>query len=338
MSRITAAYDCVYFYGSNSPDNVSFPKTLVARSDKENYPSFFSRRYFPFRSGDSKGKYIFHSSYYRYSSSKDAINVCTVHDFTYEYYSSGLPRIIHSFQKKLAVSKAEAVICVSHNTKKDLMRFYPFVPEDKIHVVYNGVGEEFQQLSSQDLEKYDVIFERPYLLYVGDRSSYKNFSLFMQTVDLLEQYSAVVVGGKPFDIHEQSWSDRNYGRVKHLLGLDTASLNAVYNRAHCLIYPSSYEGFGIPVLESMRAGCPVIAVNCSSIPEVAGNAAILLDQPDVLKVKQSVLMLEDRSLRNSLVADGLVNAERFSWDDCFSNTVNVYESLWKNSLEFKDED
>ena len=101
----------------------------------------------------------------------------------------------------------------------------------------------------------------------------------------------------------------------------------MYNSAYCLIYPSSYEGFGIPVIEAMRAGCPVVAVNTSSIPEVAGNAGLLVDNPDCNELVYALLTIDKN--RQQLINAGFTQAAKFSWNKCFNETQKVYDELSK---------
>jgi mannosyltransferase len=104
-------------------------------------------------------------------------------------------------------------------------------------------------------------------------------------------------------------------------------LNALYNHAHALIYPSSYEGFGIPVIEAMAAGCPVIAVGTSSIPEAAGDAGLLLDRADADAVAELLNRLTDAAFRDIVKSRGLLNAQRFSWEDCYQKTLSFYATV-----------
>ena len=116
----------------------------------------------------TSNKFIFHSSYYRISKNKKAINIVTVHDFVYEYYNRGLRRLIHKIQKGRAIKNAEKIICVSHNTKNDLFKLYPNIDKEKVHVVYHGVSNNFKLLENKVTSCNKIIF-------VGKREGYKNF-------------------------------------------------------------------------------------------------------------------------------------------------------------------
>ena len=149
-----------------------------------------------------KGNGIFHSSYYRVVEKPDIVNVSTVHDFTYEYYWKGLKRFIHSTQKGHAIHKSNYVICVSENTKSDLLKFYPGVKQEKVKVIYNGVDESYSPVDKPEDKKIKHLIpfsSEEYILFIGDRSSsYKNFNLTVETSSKLKR-PLVMVGGGPFN-------------------------------------------------------------------------------------------------------------------------------------------
>lgn len=302
----------------------------------ESYPSFVSRRYLPFwKIKGVEGRHIFHSSYLRFSIHPAAINVTTVHDFTYEHYVRGLRGALHGTQKRLAVNQSAAIICVSANTKKDLLHFYPWVDERRVRVIYNGVSDNFfpldnaRSLLASNLGYYS---ERPFLLFVGDRSPYKNFDIFLRVGEVLPEFDLVVVGGQAFNSHEKDKMAAVSSRLTHFRGLPSENLNVLYATAFCLIYPSSYEGFGIPILEAMKAGCPVISTRCSSIPEVAGEAALLVDSISVDTFLDQLNALRDNALYERLREKGYAQASKFSWDKCFKETVAFYREAWDGAL------
>lgn len=261
---------------------------------------------------------IFHSTHYRLPKQK-VKTVTTVHDFTYELYRKGPARWMHSWQKFRAIRNSDLVICVSQNTADDLMMFCPIDPA-KIRVVYNGVSPVYTP-SAQNQHTNEVVF-------IGARGWYKNFTLAVQVMRQFPNLKLSIVGGGKLTVDELNHLEAHIpGRYEWLGRLTDEELNIVYNRAHCLFYPSSYEGFGIPVIEAMRSGCPVIAVDVSSIPEVAGSAAILVKQADITNFSLAFTRLADLKYRGELIQKGFEQASKFSWEKCYLDTLNVYKEL-----------
>ncbi|RXJ79188.1 glycosyltransferase family 1 protein [Arcobacter sp. F2176] len=313
-----------YFYGHKN-DNI-FMKDLNIDVKKESFINYKICRYLDFRK-KLPAKSIFHSSYYRIANQKDIINVITVHDFTYEYFRSGLAKYIHSWQKSRAIKKSDGIICISENTKKDLLKFYPNILEKKIEVIYNGVSDIFKPLdkSLNHLNKtFKELREKKYILYVGDRIGYKNFDLVVNISNKLDVYSLVIIGGGSLKEKEREKINIEYF---HYENISTKDLNVLYNSAFCLLYPSSYEGFGIPIIEAMKAGCPVVSMSKSSIPEVAGDAALLVENINEEDFIKEILKLQDDDLYNSCIRKGLEQAKKFSWDKCFDDTYAFYKKL-----------
>jgi len=270
---------------------------------------------------------LFHSSYYRLPSSPSIPLITTVHDFTYERFARGGRRWVHSWQKMAAIRSAHAIICISENTKQDLLKWAPNTQESRIFVVHNGVGHQFFPLAR--LQQSEV----PYILFVGRRESYKNFTAAVAAVRSVPGLSLYCVGGGGFTSSELSFLARELpGRVRHWGDVSVERLNELYNAALCLLYPSSYEGFGIPILEAMSAGCPVIAVRASSIPEVAGNAAHLVDAPEPPLLAQAIEKLSNAGLRETLRRLGLQRAKGFSWNKTFNETKKIYEQVLGRDL------
>lgn len=270
-------------------------------------------------------KFIFHSSYYRTCSNKNAINITTVHDFTYEYFVSGIKKRIHCWQKYRAIRHSDYIICVSENTKKDLLKFLPDVDEKRIKVIYNGVSEEYLLLPNYD--ENDLPYKKhSYILFVGSRASYKNFSLAVKS--LKDTELNLVIVGTELTKNEVVFLEENLkGRYFYVGRISNKKLNLYYNGAFCLMYPSLYEGFGIPVLEAQKAGCPVIAVDSSSIPEVIGDTSFLLKDLSSKEIQDHLAKLQNKEIREQIIKKGLENSNRFTWENMSTQIFKLYHQI-----------
>jgi mannosyltransferase len=277
------------------------------------------------------GQFLYHSSYYRRPQLVRATNVVTVYDFTYERFRRGVPRWAHSMQKKAAVKAANGIICISESTKRDLLGFYPETPESKIHVIHLGASELYKPLEPEDRQLLPpALLDAPFVLFVGARDSYKNFRLALESLAALPGYWLVSVGGGELKPSEAELSQKLLqGRHMHLPAVDNERLNLFYNCAHALLYPSSYEGFGIPIIEAMAAGCPVIAANVSAIPEACGDAGVLVDDIRQDAFADQILKLENAEFRSDRIGKGYAQAKRFSWETCYLETRSFYEKIWQ---------
>lgn len=265
---------------------------------------------------------VFHSSYYRLPARRDLPSVVTVHDFIYERFSRGLRRQVHMTQKHAAIRAAQALICISEATRQDLLEWVGVRPGQQVHVIHNGVSETFRPLP--DLAPAP----RPYALFVGERGGYKNFALMLRALELLPELELHCVGGgtlRPQELEGISPATRS--RVRHLGFVTEEALNEHYNRAACLVYPSSYEGFGIPVVEAMRAGCPVVCIDCRAVLEIGGEALIRAEAAEAGALAAAVMKACDAAARASLIAAGLVVACRYAWGTTHQQTLQVYSAL-----------
>lgn len=290
-------------------------------------------RYLPFTKRPAPS-FLFHSSYYRIAPWKSATNITTVHDFTYERFSSGTRRLVHAGQKRFAIRNSAGVICVSNHTKQDLVRFFPDYPKDRIRVIYNGVSEEFQPLSPGRKERSPITSQLQcdsFALFIGARGGYKNFHVAVKALRELSDVGLITIGGGPIRSEEEELLKPLGGRFLHFPQLETSKLNELYNNALCLVYPSSYEGFGIPMVEAMKAGCAVIATKSSSLPEVAGDAAILVEDISPDSLADAISRLQDQGFRSTLVQRGYSRALCFSWERCYRETLAFYQEVWDSA-------
>jgi mannosyltransferase len=264
---------------------------------------------------------VFHSSYYRCPSNSSMPSVVTVHDFVRERQGRSLKERAHAIQKRLAVERAQAVICISEATKRDLLEFIPASANKPIHVIHNGVSPNYCPI---EYGESDTRF----LLYVGSRRGYKNFSCAARAMEFLPEMELWCVGGEQPSTSDLSGLSVAVRKRIRFLGFRTESqLNQLYNGAHCLLYLSEYEGFGIPVAEAMRAGCPVVSINCIAVREVGGDALEVAPHNDPLAVAQAVRRLEAKDHRMAKVCIGLELSKRYSWQICHQQTLTVYESV-----------
>lgn len=274
----------------------------------------------------SQDKFIFHSTYYRTCSNKNAINITTVHDFTYELFYPFLKKKLHCWQKYRAIKHSDYVICVSENTKKDCLKYVKGIDKSKLVVIYNGVSDDYHLLNN-DFDTRLPFEKESYILFVGDRSHYKNFN-FVIDYWKKSEYNLVIVGSQLNEQEKINVSEKIDSNYVVETGISNKRLNELYNGALCLMYPSNYEGFGIPVIEAQRAGCPVITFNSSSIPEIIGDHTLLLQKLDIEELKQKMEILKDSDRRQKIIDDGLKNSTRFSWDKTYQKLEELYHKAY----------
>ncbi len=273
---------------------------------------------------------ILHETYYAkrsIASGREKI-ILTVYDMIHELF----PSQFHSSDKtseikRIAVERADHIICISENTRKDLIKLFK-VPEEKTSVIYLGFDLNDENNFNFKLQKERII------LFVGSRKGYKNFKnlviAFAQNNEIKSRFKLVAFGGGPFSIEEKTFfreiglSNNNIIQEK---GNDQ-KLIEYYKKASLFVYPSFYEGFGIPPLEAMSLGCPVACSNTSSIAEVVSNAGIYFDPYSIQSISRAIKStLQDDSLRKVLIKKGEKRIKKFSWEKCSLETYNLYKKL-----------
>ena len=259
---------------------------------------------------------IYHSTYYRLPRRVRGPVVVHTYDMIHELYGGDLGT---KMLKKKALQRADLIISISESTKKDLCELHQIDPQ-KVVVAYPGVSSVFHKLTPR-ISTVGNDDERPYMLYVGNRGWYKNFDLLLDTFihkKYFCDFDLVLVGGEGrLSVPQQQVAANSVGKptwLRHEFRSD-GGLAQLYSNATVFICTSLYEGFGIPLVEAMACGCPVIAPRTSSVPEVVGDAALLFDPKDPEDLgRQMDRFISDESLRAGLVERGQLQVMRFSWD------------------------
>ncbi len=218
--------------------------------------------------------------------------------------------------KATAIQKASAYLCVSNSTMTDFRQLHPELTGRPVYLTPNAVGDEFHSAPLDEVAAFCSRFgiRRSYFLLVGRRALYKNAQLFCRAFASWErraQFDIVCAGGAPE--LERSLQGLLHGLPCHVLALSDAELAAAYSGAAALVYPSRCEGFGLPILEAHKCGCPVITCRNSSLPEVAGQAALFVGENDVAGLQAALGRVLDDATRRRLIEQGLENTRRFSW-------------------------
>jgi glycosyltransferase involved in cell wall biosynthesis len=257
--------------------------------------------------------------------------VLTVYDMIHEKFKELFPATdSESRLKRLSIERADHIICISNNTRKDLLEIFN-IDEGKVSVVHLGL-EQIRSFNSSRTESMQI--NRPYLLYVGSRGPYKNFQGLLKALAsskrLRDEFDLVAFGSSALTsteknlIAELKFRDN---QIRHVTGSDEV-LGKLYAHAMAYILPSLYEGFGLPPLEAMLHNCPVISSNTSSMPEVIGNAAEYFDpisNEQMANAIERVVFSPTRA--EELVKAGQVRHKLFTWEQCAKKTMHIYHKI-----------
>lgn len=265
------------------------------------------------------GKAVFHSSYYRLPSNQMP-TVVTVHDFIYEKRVSGLASFVNAYQIRKAIKTADSIICISNATRNDLLCLMPEIDERRIEVVYHGVDHAtFNNkvvIGDTNAQFSDCV------MFVGKRAGYKNFALAVSVLAELNDLRLLVIG-EQLTKDEQEYLTKYLGsRWVSMDGINNRDLANLYRYCFCLIYPSDYEGFGMPVLEAMACGCPVITSSAEALVEIGGSASLKADNTHIDSyVDKVAAILQNRDM---IVASGFEHVKSFSWDLTAQKMSKIY--------------
>jgi len=284
---------------------------------------------------------IFHSTNYRVIPVRRAKLVVTVHDLVvlkYPQYQF-LTRVKHVEGWLRRLKRADAVVAISENTRRDIMEYLD-LPGEKVHVIYQGYNSDLFRgdVSGEDVERVlrQHQLEAPYFLYVGTLEPRKNLVRLVKAFDLVRRKSPgniqlVLAGGKGWkyeEIFDEIRKLNLHDSVRQLGYLPDEDLPGLIRGARAMVYPSLYEGFGLPPLEAMAVGTPVLTSNTSSLPEVVGEAAVMVDPEDIEGMAVAMERLwTDETWRESLRIKGYQQAQQFSWERSARQTMDLYHSL-----------
>lgn len=267
--------------------------------------------------------------------------IAVIHDLNFEHYPDDLPTNILKYYKKnfpKFAKKAKRIVTVSEFSKNDIIKQYGIDPGN-IDVVYNGVNDNFHPI--QEAEKIEIrnsySNQSPYLIYVGSLHARKNIERMLLAFDVFKKQKSSEV--KLVIVGEKIWKSLNLDHLLDSLSykkdiiftgrIESVELTKLIAASEGLVYVSYFEGFGIPIIEGMKSGIPVITSNVTSMPEIAGDAAILADPFSVESIAEAMAKVLDEKLKMQLIAKGEIRAKKFTWEQSASLLWNSIEKVIK---------
>jgi glycosyltransferase involved in cell wall biosynthesis len=274
--------------------------------------------------------------------SKKIKSVVTIHDLAFKYFPQHFPKkdlFKLNLLAWISIKRANHIIAISESTKKDILKFFPKIKEEKITVIYHGFDAQlFQQeinsvKESRILENYEIKTGN-FLLYVGAIQPRKNLEVLVESFEEIKKTKKdlkLVLAGAPAWMHHgvlEKIKNSKFSEDIVITGtIPFEHQPVLYQNASVFVFPSLYEGFGIPVLEAMASGVPVICSNNSSLPEVAANAALYFEANSSDDLKDRIIsLLDDQQLRQDFIQKGKERVENFSWKKCAEQTLEVLKN------------
>lgn len=328
--KISMLYSENYFAEKiDHPQHIKWAKPLFGKSKSR--INRWNRRYnslmLPFADCD-----VFHPTYYDsyYIKKVKKPVVITIHDMIYEKMPDFFPDSTQIINNKQRVAEhADAIICISESAKIDLMNHLS-LDESKIHVVYHGLFNSFND-ENDNLERTEL--PNNYVLFVGERKTYKNFIRFIEAFkNLLHKESSlhlICAGGGSYTSAEVELLNKYkiYNQC-HQISPGDALLKQLYQKAAAFIFPSLYEGFGLPILEAFDAGCPVVMSNTNVFKEVGGHAALYFDPYDEEDIEDKISkVLFSTHQQAGMKEKGKERLKLFSAKTCVEQTIQIYKTL-----------
>jgi glycosyltransferase involved in cell wall biosynthesis len=285
---------------------------------------------------------VFHAPHYVLPPAVPCRSVVTIHDCIHLRFPQYLPSRAAYFYARAsmwaATHRADRILTVSKASKRDILHYFN-VPPEKIEVVYNALDERFGATPDEGAiarvrERYQL--DHGFVLYAGNIKPHKNLVRLIEAFDGLrrdgfDDLKLLIIGdeiSKWPALRHAVHARKLHRHVRFLGFLSDDTLAALYRMAAVFVFPSLYEGFGLPPLEAMASGTPVVTSNVSSLPEVAGDAAVLVDPTDAMDIKEGIKrVLTDPELREQLRARGLVRARQFSWETSVRRTREIYQDV-----------
>ena len=273
------------------------------------------------------------------------VEIITIHDLTplrmKDFFKPGLRSGFALWMQSILVKRMKAVITDSEHSKSDIIEFLS-IPPEKINVIPLGVDKEFKPVSSNKIKSIKNKYSLPdkYLLYVGDVNPNKNLPVLLKVVARLKMNLVIVSRAFEKELMPEIINLRkmisdlginNLVKVLPSVQMDPVDdLAAIYSGAYIYVQPSLYEGFGLPVLEAMACGVLVVSSNASSLPEVAGDAAMMVKPTDICLAEGIKKLFSNETMRKKLTQKGLVRAKKFNWRKTADLTLRVYEKVFKS--------
>lgn len=270
---------------------------------------------------------VFISTYY--TTPIHTPSILLIHDMIPEVLGMDLSEVEWP-EKYYSILHASKYLAVSQNTAQDLKQFFPYISPKLITVVYNGVDDNFYPEKTEYIDNFKAKFNltKPYFLFVGTRLSYNNYKNAILLFRAFNQFahnkdiSIVCVGGDRHLEIELAELVNNEMSI-HLIRLNDDELRCAYSGAIALVYPSRYEGFGLPILEAMACGCPVITCPNSSIPEVAGEAALYVSEFSTEEMLIALGKVQITEIRDTLIKAGFAQIKQFSWSKMANKIAEI---------------